>query len=199
VSERGCHVTCVVPHTEASYRRSRPPPPPALAPRLACVRHGLTHCRVAARVYRAAFAPRPGQKWWRVPLAAPLWSLARRTILAVRGVSIADAAPVAGHPHQGEQHGRAVTQGPDRRRARGLCQRHRQLDDGMPQPLGMEHQLGRRRPSGQDRLSPCQRTGRARRRAAERARGATSVGHGCRLARWNRSCLQGPRRRCLVQ
>ena len=57
----------------------------ALGPRLARVRHELSHRHVAASVYRASFAAQPGQKWWRDPLAAPLSSLARKAIVAVRG------------------------------------------------------------------------------------------------------------------
>jgi len=57
----------------------------ALGPEFARVRHELTHRHVVARVFRAAFAPKPGQKWWRDPLAAPLSSLARKAIVAVRG------------------------------------------------------------------------------------------------------------------
>jgi A/G-specific adenine glycosylase len=56
----------------------------ALGPRLACVGHDLTHRHVVASVYRASFSPQPGQKWRRDPLAAPLSSLARKVIVAVR-------------------------------------------------------------------------------------------------------------------
>ncbi len=59
----------------------------AAGPRLARVAHELTHRHVVASVYRATTARRPGQKWWRDPLAAPLSSLARKAIVAVTGDS----------------------------------------------------------------------------------------------------------------
>jgi len=62
----------------------------ALGPRLARVRHDLTHRRVVASVYpltQATAGKTAGQKWWRDPLAAPLSSLARKAILAVREAS----------------------------------------------------------------------------------------------------------------
>jgi A/G-specific adenine glycosylase len=51
---------------------------------LARLEHDLTHRHVEARVYRATAQRRRGQKWWPDPLAAPLSSLARKAILAVR-------------------------------------------------------------------------------------------------------------------
>jgi A/G-specific adenine glycosylase len=52
---------------------------------VARIAHELTHRHVVASVYRATASQRPGQKWWRDPLAAPLSSLARKAIVAVRG------------------------------------------------------------------------------------------------------------------
>jgi A/G-specific adenine glycosylase len=56
-----------------------------LGPLLARVSHQLTHRQVVASVYRATAEKKPGQKWWRDPLAAPISSLARKAIVAVRG------------------------------------------------------------------------------------------------------------------
>ena len=56
---------------------------PLSAP-LARLDHELTHRHVKATVYRGTARRRRGQKWWRDPLAAPLSSLARKAILAVR-------------------------------------------------------------------------------------------------------------------
>jgi A/G-specific adenine glycosylase len=61
-----------------------------LGPRLARICHDLTHRRVVASVYQvtqATAGKTARQKWWRDPLAAPLSSLARKAILAVRGRS----------------------------------------------------------------------------------------------------------------
>ena len=51
---------------------------------LARIFHELTHRRVTASVYRATAKPRPGQRWWKEPLGAPLSSLARKAIVAVK-------------------------------------------------------------------------------------------------------------------
>jgi A/G-specific adenine glycosylase len=58
---------------------------------LARLRHELTHRHVEASVYRATARRQPGQRWWRDPLAAPLSSLARKAIRAVRGRRMAGA------------------------------------------------------------------------------------------------------------
>jgi A/G-specific adenine glycosylase len=58
-----------------------------LGPRLAGLAADLTHRHVEATVYRASAARGRGQTWWRDPLAAPLSSLARQAILAVRARS----------------------------------------------------------------------------------------------------------------
>jgi A/G-specific adenine glycosylase len=56
-------------------------------PRLARITHELTHRRVEASVYQATAPEEARGKWWGDPLAAPLSSLARKAILAVRGGS----------------------------------------------------------------------------------------------------------------
>jgi adenine-specific DNA glycosylase len=53
-----------------------------LGPLLARVSHELTHRHIVARVYQAAAPKLPEQRWWPKPLAAPLSSLARKTIVA---------------------------------------------------------------------------------------------------------------------
>jgi A/G-specific adenine glycosylase len=58
---------------------------------VARISHELTHRHVVASVYRAVVEKRPGQKWWRAPLSAPLSSLARKAIIAVRGSGAAGA------------------------------------------------------------------------------------------------------------
>ena len=65
----------------------------AVGLRLASVRHDLTHRHVVASVYRATVTRQPGQKWWRDPLVAPLSSLARKAIVAVREISEKAAPP----------------------------------------------------------------------------------------------------------
>ncbi len=50
---------------------------------LARIFHELTHRHVTANIYRASAKPRPGQRWWKEPLGAPLSSLARKAIMAV--------------------------------------------------------------------------------------------------------------------
>jgi len=54
-----------------------------LGPPVARVEHQLTHRQVVARVYRATCDRHPGQKWWRVPLSAPLSALARKAIVTM--------------------------------------------------------------------------------------------------------------------
>jgi A/G-specific adenine glycosylase len=58
---------------------------------IARVAHELTHRHVEASVYRATARRQPGQKWWRDPLTAPLSSLARKAIVAVRARSAGSA------------------------------------------------------------------------------------------------------------
>jgi A/G-specific adenine glycosylase len=55
-----------------------------LGPRLAQVTHELTHRKVTATVYRADGKAQAEQKWWADPLSAPLSSLARKAITAVK-------------------------------------------------------------------------------------------------------------------
>ena len=63
-----------------------------LGPLLARVAHDLTHRRVLATVYRASATRRPGQRWWRDPLTAPLSALARKAL----AMALAAPAPRPG-------------------------------------------------------------------------------------------------------
>jgi A/G-specific adenine glycosylase len=58
-----------------------------LGPRLAQVRHDLTHRRVLATVYRGGAPTGPGRRWWQAPLGAPLSALARKAIVAALAAS----------------------------------------------------------------------------------------------------------------
>jgi A/G-specific adenine glycosylase len=60
-----------------------------LGPALASVAHTLTHRDVTATIYKASKATttnKPGQRWWRDPLTAPLSALARKAIRATLAI-----------------------------------------------------------------------------------------------------------------